>query len=112
MKIRVNYTEYKNSEDATMWSRIGGYIAGYGFFVMLLLGYIINGILKAIFPDRDLIVVVIVLAIAITIGIVVFCNRMEKKCLKRDMPKSITIGNLTDEEKKELLQKILENRKS
>ena len=111
-KIRVSYSEYKYSEDATKWSRIGGYVTGYGFFVMLLLGYIINGILKAIFPGRNLIVLVIVLAIASAIGIVAFCKRMEKKCLMRDMPKSTLPGNMTDEEKQELLRRILENRKS
>ena len=75
-------------------------------------GYIINSILKAIFPGRNLIVLVIVLAIASAIGIVAFCKRMEKKCLMRDMPKSTLPGDMTDEEKQEFLHRIPENRKS
>ena len=112
MKIRVNYREYKHSDEASMWSMIGGYIGGYAFFVILLFGYLINSILKAAFPGRDLILVTIVLASAITFGICFLCGRMERKCAERDIPQFQPEKELTEEQIKERIEMILKNRKA
>lgn len=105
MTIRTSYKEYKFSEEATMWSRIGGTITGFGAFVTLLNGWIVNGILEALFPHQSLMAATVILAFAGTFALIAFCMKMEKKCLQRD------IESLTEEQKRELIGKILANRK-
>ena len=114
MKMTVRYRQYKNSEEATMWSRIGGYLTTYAFIVVIGLFALLNPILKGITPSSSSSIAAFVLAVVLAVGSVVFCSKMEKKCLLRDMPSRPDGAELTPEqiEKLRIIKEMLEKQKA
>ena len=101
MKVSVNYRVYKDNEEATSWSQLKGYLAGFGTFIIIGLTYLLT---KAPWLEVE---TSLLLSIGIWVGLIVLCTKQEKKAALRGAADQTGKRELTEEERKAVCLAIL-----